>query len=1445
MATESNSGQNSPLHSRRSSAQDSGAVTEDQHTDAAMDSEAKVEAESAEVEAESECQEEEATNQVTEEPHTELVSEEATVEADNNEEEKQVTEDEHTEARLDSEAKASAESPNFDAGSSQPPVEDESKGEVKDSIVETVADSADVTGAEETKSSESVSRGGSSELDEMMDIGTLDQGEQELMMNKDEADCQMEVDQSSLPTTSTTVFPEDQHDDDKPSLSLSVDDGDAPVDATPSSSSVSSEPPGAAGDSSSSGVTLNGINTALSSMHDSEQSASETTRSSPAIPVVKVKDEPIDEEYDHALTSSAASVKDEPDNTEDDLQIGEVYSVPPATDSESLPVVRPSSKHMACGHCKVNLIKGQTAYQKKGSQALFCSTNCLTLSVTSGACMKCYHCQKVIMRPQNAILAPNSKGDIKEFCGQKCHNAHSLNQPQPSSAQKAMPHIRPKPSCSMCGKHSVNKHEVILSGTLYHICSDECFNSFREVNKLSMAGCANCGSFSQVKPLLLKLVGCSKTLCSTECLDQYKEKTKITQPCAMCQSPRLLNDLVNYKNNDDSVNLFCGSSCVMAYMVQSVSSSGAQVNCDTCAKSKVPAYHLAMSDMSIRNFCSLQCVMTFQEKYKKSSGQLNILSKLPVGSAQALIPHQTDPPRQLRRRDTVTLNCAQCRRNINVKPEMVYFRGQMSFVCSASCSLEFRKANNVTSKCEYCKIDNMVRDIKRVNKQDCYFCSDGCKMLYRHDLAKRWGHHCQSCAFCLCISKNLVTAQFGDTVEEFCSESCRSKYTMLFCHVAKCDTCGHKGKQKENLPLLGDVKHFCDLKCLLKFCKENSGTLAKPPQEASPVITNVASLSGTTTEKPSSSEAAVQPSTERELRSRKSGRVNSQTETVQKQTQPATGYKILKNKALLCRPMVQNKGISCKAQTVDVEVQTDNVPPQVMVLPFPFPMPICFPLGMDLKNQMVPQAMLMPLPMPVPMFLPVAMDNAERLVKTIQEIREKVPADPLEADLYLMASVVAEQDDTKKKDAPGKDSTRQGHSSDGDDSDGDKTTDDTNNRTKHENASKHSDRLSTPMPPPMDLEADMSVETLQRLAAPKTSAAKSTRVTNASTKRSKVTKETKPRKSRRTSKEQKTPKGLAGQGVHQDVPRLECKYGVEAWKQWVKWRKSQPHLTNPSIRSRPLVMKEDVLQCTTTELIICLCYFINEVQRPNGEPYSPDSLFYLCLGIQKHLLENGRMENIFMDRFYYKFSTEITSKLKHYKPTLTARGPVQSRVQEEYLWECKQLGAYSPIVLLNTLFFFCCKYFNFTDVDHHRQLSFTHVMRCTKADTANLKTTYLRFYPPINEGPDTEVSTKKRKEEENSDGILEMMENRRNPLRCPVRLYEFYLSKCPESVKQRTDLFYLQPENCCVPNSPLWFSSTPLEDTTLDSMLTRILMVRELHQNVRLAENFEDDEESD
>lgn len=38
------------------------------------------------------------------------------------------------------------------------------------------------------------------------------------------------------------------------------------------------------------------------------------------------------------------------------------------------------------------------------------------------------------------------------------------------------------------------------------------------------------------------------------------------------------------------------------------------------------------------------------------------------------------------------------------------------------------------------------------------------------------------------------------------------------------------------------------------------------------------------------------------------------------------------------------------------------------------------------------------------------------------------------------------------------------------------------------------------------------------------------------------------------------------------------------------------------------------------------------------------------------LFENGRVENIFMDPFYSKFSSEITNMLKSFKPVVTSSG---------------------------------------------------------------------------------------------------------------------------------------------------------------------------------------------
>ena len=107
--------------------------------------------------------------------------------------------------------------------------------------------------------------------------------------------------------------------------------------------------------------------------------------------------------------------------------------------------------------------------------------------------------------------------------------------------------------------------------------------------------------------------------------------------------------------------------------------------------------------------------------------------------------------------------------------------------------------------------------------------------------------------------------------------------------------------------------------------------------------------------------------------------------------------------------------------------------------------------------------------------------------------------------------------------------------------------------------------------------------------------------------------------------------------------------------------------------------------------------------------------------------------------------------------------------------------------------------------------------------------------------------------------MFEQAENLENPLRCPVKLYEFYLSKwlaalqysllftrqpgqicyfltcvitrcSPESIKNRSDVFDLVPERSCVPDSPVWYSTQNLGGEHMSKMLNRLRVVKEIQE---------------
>ncbi|CAF5154496.1 unnamed protein product, partial [Rotaria sp. Silwood1] len=101
-----------------------------------------------------------------------------------------------------------------------------------------------------------------------------------------------------------------------------------------------------------------------------------------------------------------------------------------------------------------------------------------------------------------------------------------------------------------------------------------------------------------------------------------------------------------------------------------------------------------------------------------------------------------------------------------------------------------------------------------------------------------------------------------------------------------------------------------------------------------------------------------------------------------------------------------------------------------------------------------------------------------------------------------------------------------------------------------------------------------------------------------------------------------------------------------------------------------------------------------------------------------------RTESIFFDSTFVQFQSKLHSILvrfcHHRDPSrpLSIRGTTSSnlddrpsRIEEELLWEAKQLGAHTPWVLLNTILYFNTKYFFLKTVNEHQVLSFSNVRR--------------------------------------------------------------------------------------------------------------------------------------
>ncbi|XP_068871639.1 zinc finger MYM-type protein 3 isoform X3 [Aphelocoma coerulescens] len=964
--------------------------------------------------------------------------------------------------------------------------------------------------------------------------------------------------------------------------------------------------------------------------------------------------------------------------------------------------------------------------------------------------------------------------------------------------------------------------------------------------------CANCRTPLQKGQTAYQRKGLPQLFCSSSCLTTFSKKPPGKKICTFCKKEiwNTKDSVVAQIGSGGSFHEFCTSVCLSLYEAQQHRPAPQSADpsdtsrCSVCHKPGEIQHEVSNGNM-VHRICSDACFTKFRAtKGLKTnccdSCGLYIYNK---GLPLEYLFHEGQQKRfcnsaclnSYKKKNTRVYPCMWCKtlcKNFDMLPN-VDRSGKMGLFCSICCTTSHKvKQSGLVGPprpCSFCR--KSLSEPCYYNKTDrvvYQFCSPSCWTKFQRT-SPEGGIHL-NCHYC----HNLFSGKpeildWQDKVYQFCCKDCCEDFKRLRGVVSQCEHCKQEKLLHEKIRFSGVEKNFC-----------SEGQTSEPKQAVpSPQKAEANMLSA------KASSAQTSPA-------------------VPPPAPPLVPATPRKNKAAMCKPLMQNRGVSCKFEMKSKGCQTEaDWKPQLVVLPIP--VPIFVPVPMHMYCQKVPVPFSMPVPVPVPMFLPTTLESTEKIVETIEELKVKIPSNPLEADILAMAEMIAEAEELDKASSDLCDLVSN-QSAEGllEDCDlfGPARDDVLAMAVKMANVLDE---------PGQDLEADFPKNPLDinpsvdflfdcGLVGPDDVS----------------TEQDLPRAVRKGQKRLVLSESCSRDSMSSQpsCTVLNYSYGVNAWKSWVQAKYAGGETSKGEelrFGPKPMRIKEDILACSAAELNYGLAQFVKEITRPNGERYEPDSIYYLCLGIQQYLLENNRMVNIFTDLYYLTFVQELNKSLSGWQPTILPNNTVFSRVEEEHLWECKQLGVYSPFVLLNTLMFFNTKFFGLQTAEEHMQLSFTNVVRqsrkCTTA-RGMTKVVSIRYYAPAKQkksrggsggtslflplcppsgsshdpalSPSADGGSGKRKREEEVP-MLEQRENRMNPLRCPVKFYEFYLSKCPESLRNRNDVFYLQPERSCIAESPLWYSVIPMDRSMLESMLNRILAVREIYEEHSRLSSMEDD----
>ena len=270
------------------------------------------------------------------------------------------------------------------------------------------------------------------------------------------------------------------------------------------------------------------------------------------------------------------------------------------------------------------------------------------------------------------------------------------------------------------------------------------------------------------------------------------------------------------------------------------------------------------------------------------------------------------------------------------------------------------------------------------------------------------------------------------------------------------------------------------------------------------------------------------------------------------------------------------------------------------------------------------------------------------------------------------------------------------------------------------------------------------------------------------------------------------------------IEKSKSKNTVQATNTWFQTYKTWAGLRNVIV---------DIETVEPGELDKILQRFFAEIKKQNGKDYEPSSLACMQAAIDRYLKEKNYPVSILKDREFAASRKVLEGKARTLRENGLGKKPNRSNslslADENILWQCGQMGMSSPYAIINSLWWLLTQHFGLRGRQEHHDMMLEHFT--FKEDGDGCK--YITFAEGITKTRQSGLHLKQRL-------VVPKMFETKDPQRCPVTIFNLYISKRPLELREKGP-FYLSP--ITNPSSNIWFKSTQMGINTINRLMKQMI----------------------